>query len=549
MGKTMLRRIEQFHDRWSTWSKESGLIAFSKKPTPKQLREIEIFSDLDDAFLEKISPDVAIGVWREGSVLFEEGAYLDLAFFVVEGEVEVFLERDGQAAPSSRPIYDLSRTQAGLPGVLTKDSGEGQSAALPAVQVKPGRTQLRPAVNPEITFLASMDFDLAKGEVIRLGPGELFGEIGALSGWPQSTTVRTASECTFIQIRLPALRALKRKSKSLKARIDTLYRERSLHTQLQLSPLLAGCNPMFLEALKEVVELVSLEPGEGLVQEGEEVDALYLVRSGFLKLSQLYGDGEMVVTYLSKGMTLGEIELLIEGIAGWETTVSSVEYSELVKIPRNAVLNLLKTYPEVEAPLWQSATQRLKEIGLSRRDIGHSEFIKVALDDGLVEGNSILAIDLERCTRCDDCVRACAETHGGRPRFIREGKKYQNLLLARSCYHCRDPVCLVGCPTGAIHRAGVSDVVAIDESVCIGCSTCARNCPYDAIVMHDAGDVWPDDMVPTGLRGRDRLVASKCDLCRDTGHDPACVSNCPQGCAYRVGTVEEFDLLLRRTGD
>jgi Fe-S-cluster-containing dehydrogenase component len=107
-------------------------------------------------------------------------------------------------------------------------------------------------------------------------------------------------------------------------------------------------------------------------------------------------------------------------------------------------------------------------------------------------------------------------------------------------------VCLVGCPTGAIHRAGLEAVVEVDEGICIGCGTCSRNCPYDAIVMHETGELWPDDMIPTGLRGRDRSLASKCDLCHSTGHDPACVSNCPQGCAYRVGSVEEIQELLAR---
>ena len=127
---------------------------------------------------------------------------------------------------------------------------------------------------------------------------------------------------------------------------------------------------------------------------------------------------------------------------------------------------------------------------------------------------------------------------------MREGEKYDNLLITRACYHCRDPVCLVGCPTGAIHRTNVGDVVAIDEKLCIGCQSCANNCPYDAITMFDTGEVWPGDMVPQGLRGTKRLLATKCDLCYDTGHGPACVSNCPHGCAFRVGSIEEFQQLL-----
>jgi Fe-S-cluster-containing hydrogenase component 2 len=206
--------------------------------------------------------------------------------------------------------------------------------------------------------------------------------------------------------------------------------------------------------------------------------------------------------------------------------------------------NILQRYPDIEARLWESATRRIKEMGAARRDVARSEFTKIALDRGLVEGNSILVIDLNQCTRCDDCMRGCAAAHDGRPRFVREGHKVGNLLVARSCYHCQDPVCLVGCPTGAIHRKGLREVVAVNENVCIGCGSCAGKCPYDNIVMHDTESTWPDDMVPETLRGEERMVASKCDLCRDTGHGPACVASCPQGCAHRVGSVEAFRDLL-----
>ena len=40
----------------------------------------------------------------------------------------------------------------------------------------------------------------------------------------------------------------------------------------------------------------------------------------------------------------------------------------------------------------------------------------MAMDTGLIHGESVLLIDLTTCTRCDDCVRGCAETHGGVPR-------------------------------------------------------------------------------------------------------------------------------------
>jgi len=535
-GKTEFRRLEQYRDRWSSYDNETGLIEISDKLSVDELRAIDLFADFDDRFLSKISPDVSIARWSEGSALFEEGTYIDLAFYVLEGEVEIFVHGVGGEVSGNRPIFDLSRTVVGSTPVGPQESTvpDGTVVMRQASRVAP----------TQITFLSTMDFDLPAGAGARLGEGELLGEIGSMSGWPQSVTAVTTTECRLVQIKVAALRLMKRKSKTLKARVDKLYRERSLGPQLKNTPLFQGCSDVFIEALKENIELVSCEPDEEIVSAGDPADCLYLVRSGFVKLLQSFAEGEITVSYLSKGMTLGEVEFLVKDLNGWQSTAKSVEYAELVKIPGTVVEQLVQSQPEIEEQLWQTAKDRIREAGFSRRNVATAEFTEVALQTGLVQGNSILAIDLDSCTRCDDCVRACAATHAGRPRFVREGNKYGNLLIAKSCYHCRDPVCLVGCPTGAIHRAGVGEVVAVDEEICIGCTNCANNCPYDAIVMHDTGSVWPDDMVPSGLRGRDRAVASKCDLCSDTGHGPACVSNCPQSCAFRVGSLEEFQQLL-----
>lgn len=105
-------------------------------------------------------------------------------------------------------------------------------------------------------------------------------------------------------------------------------------------------------------------------------------------------------------------------------------------------------------------------------------------------------------------------------------------------------MCLVGCPTGAIKRTNVGEVVAVEDELCIGCSNCANKCPYDAIVMHDTGQKWTDSAFPKWLRGRDRKVASKCDLCYASSTGPACVNSCPHSCAFRIGSLDDFQELL-----
>ncbi len=539
LGQTQIKRLEQYKDRWTSYGANTGIVEISEKPTPAMLKKFEIFQEYDDNFLEKISPDISIAKWKKNTVLFEEGSYVDVAFFIASGSVDVYLKKTGEAS-AANPIFDRSRT------VIASDAQSAGSVQAPAggqtfFQAQVGKQERS---GTQIAFLSAMDFNLPVGGAKTLGSGDIFGEIGALSGWPQSVTARSTSQCQFVQIRSAAIRMMRKRSKAWSARLDKIYRDQALLSQLKVTPLFRGLGDDFLQALAAKMELVSCEPDETIIREGEPPGALYMVRSGFVKLSQKYGEGNIVVSYLSKGSTLGEIELLLEGSAGWLYTASSKEYSELIKIPREEFVQLIGEYPNVEKMLWQSAVARIKESGYARKNIRQSEFINTALDKGLVEGNSILVIDLNVCTRCDDCVRGCASTHDDIPRFVREGDRVGDFLVTRACYHCQDPVCLIGCPTGAIRRAAVGDVVEIDEKLCIGCKTCANKCPYDAIIMYDTGEMWPSDMIPEGLRGKEQQIATKCDLCYTDPAGPACVRSCPHGCAYRVESLDEFQQLL-----
>jgi Fe-S-cluster-containing dehydrogenase component/CRP-like cAMP-binding protein len=129
---------------------------------------------------------------------------------------------------------------------------------------------------------------------------------------------------------------------------------------------------------------------------------------------------------------------------------------------------------------------------------------------GLIQGQKLMLIDLDRCTRCDKCVEACVTSHSpgwfdwvpflkntgpkdGRSRLFLEGPRVQafedgqikNYLVPSTCRQCKDPVCLIGCPVGSIHKGDNGQIVI--EDWCIGCSRCALNCPYNSIQMHTVG--------------------------------------------------------------
>lgn len=144
-----------------------------------------------------------------------------------------------------------------------------------------------------------------------------------------------------------------------------------------------------------------------------------------------------------------------------------------------------------------------------------------------------MVIDNNRCTRCDDCVRACASTHDNNPRFLRHGPLSEHIMMANACLHCADPVCMLGCPTGAIHRDLLEGKVVINPVTCIGCSICANNCPYNAIRMVEARD-RSGGLLIDQERNQPIQKATKCDLCVEQPSGPACERACPHDAMKRI---------------
>ena len=242
-----------------------------------------------------------------------------------------------------------------------------------------------------------------------------------------------------------------------------------------------------------------------------------------MKVAVREEERELPVTYLRKGDYTGEIGLLLG--QPWPVTLTALEHVELVRIGRSEFQRALEASPRIEEELWNAVVAQLKERGFALRNPAAVESLRAAMDTGLIHGESVLLIDLNTCTKCDDCVRACAATHGGVPRFIREGARVSHYSVPTACYQCTDPVCMIGCPTGAISRPLGTLQVLIDDATCIGCHRCVNGCPWHNIV--------PVPFYSKTLK-REIELATKCDLCVGRAEGPACVQMCPHGSAVRV---------------
>jgi formate dehydrogenase beta subunit len=152
----------------------------------------------------------------------------------------------------------------------------------------------------------------------------------------------------------------------------------------------------------------------------------------------------------------------------------------------------------------------------------------------------IKLVDVTKCTGCRGCQVACKNWNGlPAEKTVCKGSlqnppdlTYNTYTLVRfdevakegkvnwimrhdACMHCETPACVKACPSpGALVKTPEGAVVHNDDA-CIGCRSCAVNCPFD---------------VPKYDKKKEKV--SKCTLCYDRiteGKMPACVTSCCTG--------------------
>jgi Fe-S-cluster-containing hydrogenase component 2/CRP-like cAMP-binding protein len=221
---------------------------------------------------------------------------------------------------------------------------------------------------------------------------------------------------------------------------------------------------------------------------------------------------------------------------------------ELVRIGKSALERLLKSAPDVKKRVEQiisqrRASDRMRESApgmLFQQAEQSPEFERL----GLVQGQELMLIDLDRCTRCGSCVDACVRTHSdGQSRLYLDGPRFENYLVPLTCRKCIDPVCMIGCPVGAISRGDNGEIQI--KNWCIGCELCANQCPYGSIQMNyldEPNFTAEQQLALQKFSGEVKPISQRavvCDLCSSLpGQSPACVSSCPHDAALRLNSRE-----------
>ncbi len=389
--------------------------------------------------------------------------------------------------------------------------------------------------------------DEQRNQRVTLKRGEFFGEMSLISGRRRSATVLAGANCVLIETPRRSMNRLINSVEAVKREIDQVFILRAVQSRFAAE--------VPVEQLAEVVANARLErfkAGDVLFHEGEIADCLHLVRSGSLTISRNIGGKDVVLSYVPAGNYVGEMALM--GESRRSATARAAIATETVRLDGESFKKLVNRVPVLRLKLQSEYRQRAAANLAMQAAPEGGDIISFLISQGAGEATDILLIDESLCVRCDNCEKACAETHGGTSRLDREaGPTFASVHVPTSCRHCEHPHCMKDCPPDAIHRAPNGEVFIADN--CIGCGNCERNCPYGVIHMAAKPPKKPGliqwllfgrgsgpgeaPLEPKAKQAATGKKAVKCDMCKGIPGGPACVRSCPTGAAIRI-SPEEF---------
>ena len=232
-----------------------------------------------------------------------------------------------------------------------------------------------------------------------------------------------------------------------------------ISTERQLLQLFGGVSPADLAELLETAEIKEIRAGQTIINEGEEGFDIFVIRQGSMVVEKSIGGKPVFLSYLPAGSYVGEMALIDGGRR--TATVRAAIKSEVIRLDGDAFRRLLRSKPDLLTNFKQQMS--------SRQEL--TEYIEARKDGfgGVVDMYSSVA--------------------------------------------------------GFLVENGIgeaTDVLLIDEKLCIGCDNCERACAdaHEGLSRLDreAGRTYAHLHVPTS--------------CRHCEH-PHCMADCPPNALNR----------------
>ncbi|WP_070987696.1 cyclic nucleotide-binding domain-containing protein [Halofilum ochraceum] len=541
----------------------------------ERVLEQPLFRDIDASqfpaslpLREIVRNDARVRRYARGDVIVREGDYGNSMFVIIDGRVQVVTDGTDDAELGRR-IRKRPRTLLQALRQLWANADQPEVRDVAGYFQRLNDLDLRGEADDARIQLRDVDAFIDRHETVALDEGTAFGEIAALARSSRTATAVAESDVDVVELRWQGLRDIRRRDAGFRDHIDGLYRERSLAQHLREAPLFAHLDDDVLDEIARHTAFESHGTGEWfrdfkrvkgeadptpttvleqepvIAEQGHYLDGLIMIRFGFARISERLDHGQRTTGYAGQSDVFGLAEIAHcwreGGEPSFARSLRAIGTVDILRVPTylveqyvlpNVPARLLPDPPA--ADVTPAGLEQCTDLGLPQ------SLVDFFVDERTINGRATMLIDTDRCTACDECVRACAEAHNNNPRFKRHGPIHDGVQVTNACMHCADPVCLIGCPTGAIHRHESGPVV-IDDATCIGCGTCANACPYDNISMVEIRDA-DGEFIVDDQSGQPIMKATKCDLCHDQLGGPACERACPHDALIRIDMHDHFRL-------
>jgi cGMP-dependent protein kinase 2 len=240
-----------------------------------------------------------------------------------------------------------------------------------------------------------------------------------------------------------------------------------ISTERQLLQMLgSGVTPEDLTEVLATAEIQSVKAGEAIIKEGEESYDIFVIRQGSMVVEKDIGGKPVFLSYLPAGSYVGEMALIDGGRR--TATVRAAIKSEVIKLGGDAFRKLLEDKPEL--------------LGRFKRDMAARHELTSFIEDR-------------------------KDGFGG---VIELYSNVASFLVANGI-------------------GEATDLLLIDEKLCVGCDNCEKACAdaHEGLsrLNREAGKTFAHLHVPTS--------------CRHCEH-PHCMADCPPNAIHRGPDGEVF---------
>ena len=412
----------------------------------------------------------------------------------------------------------------------------------------------------------SLDGNYGKKSFI-WGPGDVLGLFSLTAGLPYFYFAHAKEDTVLFETPIRAASKLINSVNSIRESTERAFLRRLMlltfvgnHVPDQIPEDLSETS---FDDLIDSGTQIRLRPGQALYAEDDAAESFYIIVKGSVSLSRKIGDRDHAQHLLTSSQLVGIDEIFLDCPRLDSAVASTV--TEVIQFGTDQLMHTLAKFPTIHQAILRKSRAMLLKEHERQHEQATDEVIRFVQSTGVVDGTNVLVIDESLCVRCDNCEKACAETHQGVSRLKRKvGDGFASIHVPVACRHCYEPGCMKDCPPNAIRRQPGGEVF-INTETCIGCANCVGNCPFGVIQMAAPNPREPLNFFTWLLTGRGRAPgaeanhdhapgqtvvkkALKCDLCAQQPTGPACVSSCPTGAAFRtsperlVAILEESQL-------